>query len=77
MPKKKLTLSVDERVIKRAKRFSAKHETTVSRLVTDFLSSLDEEHGQVTPVVTRLRGVLTPDVKREDYRDHLRAKHGR
>jgi hypothetical protein len=77
MPKKKLTLSVDERVIKRAKRFSAKHETTVSRLVTDFLASLEEEHGEATPVVTRLRGILSPDVSREDYRDHLRTKHGR
>ena len=40
MPKTKLTLSVDEALIRKAKRFSAQHNTTVSQLVTRFLASL-------------------------------------
>lgn len=74
MPKKKLTLSVDEGVVERAKRFSRRNQTTVSRLVTDFLASLETEAGS-TPVVTRLRGILPPSVTRDEYRDHLETKH--
>jgi hypothetical protein len=74
MPKKKLTLSVDEAVVERAKRFSRQNQTTVSRLVTDFLASLETEAGS-TPVVTRLRGVLPSTVSRDEYRAHLETKH--
>ena len=75
MPKKKLMLSVDEAVVERAKRFSRQNQTTVSRLVTDFLASLEGEAGS-TPVVRRLRGILAPSiVSRDEYRDHLETKH--
>jgi hypothetical protein len=74
MPKKKLTLSVDEGVVERAKRFSRRNQTTVSRLVTDFLASLETEASS-TPVVTRLRGILPPTVTRDEYWDHLETKH--
>ena len=76
MAKRKLTLSVDEGVIRRAKRFSAQHDTTVSQLVTDFLASLADAPGEATPVVSSLRGVLRADATRGDYRKHLRKKHG-
>lgn len=58
MSKRKLTLWVDEAVIERAKRFSRRNETSVSRLVTDFLASLEDEEAISTPLVRRLRGVL-------------------
>lgn len=76
MPKKKLMLSVDEAVVERAKRFSRQNQTTVSRLVTDFLASLEGEAGS-TPVVRRLRGILIlPSiVSRDEYRAHLETKH--
>ena len=76
MAKRKLTLSVDEGVIRRAKRFCAEHQTTVSQLVTDFLASLEHEPGEATPVVSSLRGVLPSGASRDDYRAHLRDKHG-
>lgn len=75
MPKRKLTLSVDEAVIERAKRFSRRNQTSVSRLVTEFLGSLEEEGTIPTPVVSRLRGVLPASVCRDDYGVHLEAKH--
>jgi len=53
----KLTLSVDEKVVERAKRYAAARRTSVSRLVETYLdaiarakSSSDEE----LPPVTRL-----------------------
>lgn len=74
MAKKKLTLSVDEAVVEHAKRFSRQNRTTISRLVTDFLASLEGEAG-VTPVVSRLRGILPPTVSRAEHRAHLETKH--
>ena len=76
MAKKKLTLSVEEQVIQRAKRFSVEHDTTVSQLVSDFLASLDAGTESVPPVVASLRGLISPDATREAYREHLRRKHG-
>jgi hypothetical protein len=76
MPKKKLTLYVDASVINRAKRFSRRNDTSVSKLVSEFLASLESENGDSTPIVTRLRGILPSSVSRGEYRDHLKAKHG-
>lgn len=74
MPKKKLTLSVDATVIEQAKRFSRRNQTSVSRLVSAFLGSLDDEDRVATPVVRRLRGVLPSTVSWREYRAHVEAK---
>ena len=77
MPRKKLTLSVEEEIIRKARWFSQKHRTSISSLVSDFLSSLSESEGPDTPIVNRLRGVLSPDVRIEDYHEYLIEKYGR
>ena len=66
----KLTLSVDEQVVARAKRYAARHGTSVSRLVERYLDRLTSppETGSEPPVLSRLRGVLTDG----DPRDHAR-----
>lgn len=76
MPKQKLTLSIDAAVVERAKRFSRRHETSISELVTGFLAALEDERTTPAPVVTRLRGVLPASVSRDEYRDHLEKKYG-
>ena len=76
MPKTKLTLSVDPSVVERAKRFSRRNQTTVSELVQDSLASLEDAEHAATPLTSRLRGVLPKEVSRDDYREHLEAKHG-
>jgi Family of unknown function (DUF6364) len=75
MPKTKLTLSVDQSVVERAKRFSRRNQTTVSQLVQEFLGSLEDSTHVATPVVSRLRGVLPSHVSRDEYREHLEEKH--
>lgn len=75
MAKTKLTLSVDEATIKRAKRFSERNQTTVSELVSRFLSSLDDHEETVAPITSRLRGVLPAEVTVEDYHEHLESKY--
>ena len=77
MPKRKLTLSVEEEAIRKARRFSKKHRTSISRLVSDFLSSLADTDGPDTPIVNRLRGVLRSDVGIEDYHQYLIEKYDR
>ena len=75
MAKTKLTLSVDESAIRRAKRFSRRNQTTVSELVSRFLASLDEHDDDAAPITARLRGVLPADASVEEYREHLESKY--
>ena len=76
MGKTKLTLSVDEALIKRARKFARRNDTTVSELVSRFLASLDDDHERAAPITSRVRGVLPPDVGREEHHDYLDTKHG-
>lgn len=76
MGARKLTLSVDEQVIERARRYSRQHNTSISRLVTNFLSQLPSESEADTPIVRRLRGILPPDVDLSDYKRHLEERYG-
>jgi hypothetical protein len=74
--KRKLTLSIDEKVIERARRYSASHNTSISALVGTYLSRLDSPSEQeLSPLVRRLRGILPHDVAMEDYHRHLDEKH--
>lgn len=77
MPRKKLTLSVDEEAIRKARWFSKRHHTSISRLVSDFLSSLGDAEISDTPIVSRIRGVLSSDVRVEDYEEYLIEKYSR
>ncbi len=74
----KLTLSVDDKVVKRAKRYAEERGTSVSRLVQQFLDLLARppalEEDARTPVLRRLRGILKKG-DREDYRQHLTEKY--
>jgi hypothetical protein len=76
----KLTLSVDEKVIARAKRYAEAQGTSVSQLVERYLDALarpprvaDEE---VPEPLRRLRGLLKGvRFDREEYIDYLERKY--
>ncbi|HVY94952.1 MAG TPA: DUF6364 family protein [Bryobacteraceae bacterium] len=73
----KLTLSVDDAVIARAKRYAERRHVSVSRLVEDYLVAVTEppSSGRTkTPVLNALRGILKSG-SREDYRRHLAKKY--
>jgi hypothetical protein len=75
--KKKLTLSVDEHVIEKARRYSDRHQTSISQLVTEYLDRLDEPaRPEVPGWVRRLIGILPEDVSPEEYKRYLEEKHG-
>lgn len=77
MSKKKLTLTVEEEALRKARWFSKKHRTSISRLVSDFLSTLEDPESLGTPIIGRIRGVLNPAVSLEDYHDHIAEKYAR
>lgn len=83
--KRKLTLSVDEDVIRRAKTLARRWGTSVSALVEESLRGLaeagpgedsEEVAGGRESLVARLRGILPEDAGRDAYRRHLEEKHG-
>jgi hypothetical protein len=77
----KLTLTVDETVVRRAKRYARARGTSISHLVERFLdllardsrSALPEEPA-APPVLRRLRGSLK-GVARADYLAHIERKY--
>jgi hypothetical protein len=77
MPLRKLTLTVDAGVIEKARRYSADHNTSISRLVTQFLATLPTGERTYGPTVERLIGVLPGEVDTSEHRQYLEAKYGR
>jgi hypothetical protein len=79
MKSKKLTVRVPEEMITRAKVYARSHGTSVTRLVSAYLSQLPGGPGPLAeaPTVKRLSGSLPPDLGPEDYRRHLEEKYGR
>ena len=76
----KLTLRLDEGLIRKAKRFSKKAGKSVSKIVADYFEKLDapppEEIEGITPKVATLKGMLKgTGVAEENYHGHLEEKH--
>jgi antitoxin component of RelBE/YafQ-DinJ toxin-antitoxin module len=73
----KLTLSVDDTVISRAKRYARAHGVSISKMVEAYLAAVAEPTTRVpaeTPVLRSVRGILRKaDVK--DYRRYLATKY--
>jgi hypothetical protein len=72
----KLTLSVDERVVERAKTYAASRGTSVSNLVEtllDLVASPPKAESRA-PVLAKLRGSLRRGSV-ADYRKHLERKY--
>jgi hypothetical protein len=80
MPKKRLNITVDAAVVERARRYSRRHNTSISGLVTEFLAHLPEDDASgaedLSPTVRRLLGVASGGPDREEYRRHLLEKYG-
>ncbi len=72
----KLTLSVDEKVVRGAKRYAAARGTSVSRLVERYLDLLSRPFGAAKqpPVLRLLRGAAR-GVSADAHRRHLTRKY--
>ncbi len=80
----KLTLSVDEAVVERAKELARRRGTSVSALVERYLDALAQpgraaqpgEAATLPPITARLAGLLRgANVDRETYRRYLDEKY--
>ncbi len=74
----KLTLRLDEELIRRAKKYSARRKKSLSALVAGYFSALEREAPQesVPPAVASLRGVLKGKGGGEDdYKRYLEEKY--
>ena len=80
MPKQRLNITVDAAVVERARRYSRRHNTSISGLVGEFLAHLPEGDiagtKDLSPTVRRLLGIAAGGPDREDYRRHLLEKYG-
>ncbi len=75
-----LTLRLDTLVIERAKRYARDHQTSLSKLIENYLQAItldDEEDIDASPLVESLTGVIS--LEGEDYRkaygDFLSTKY--
>jgi predicted transcriptional regulator len=76
----KLTLRVDEELVRRAKEHARRSGKSVSRIVADFLALLEQpterQVVELTPTVRSLLGALKGNpVGEEDYRRYLEEKY--
>lgn len=83
----KLTLRMDEKIIKAAKRYARKRGTSLSRLVADYLemvsakgtSSGSASTFERTPILSEISGVLQKTSPKKDlhkeYHNHLEKKY--
>ena len=70
----KLTLSVDDRVVSRAKRYAKQRGISISEMVEAYLAAVAEPPSASrpdTPILRSVRGSL----KKADHRRHLAAKY--
>ena len=79
MEKIKLTVRVPREFLEGAKQYAIENETTLTRLVSEFLRQLSIQDDSLAdaPVVRRLSGILSPDASIGDYREYLEKKHGK
>ncbi|PCI01670.1 MAG: antitoxin [Zetaproteobacteria bacterium] len=74
----KLTLRLEDDVIKQAKIYAKAHQTSLSKVVADYFQVLTmEKKTSVIPPITRsLVGVLNDaDIDLDDYKQHLEKKY--
>jgi len=77
---KKLTLRLDENLVESAKKYSAKTGKSVSKIVADLFSIINNEkienEFEITPTVKALRGALRKTaIDERDYKDYLEEKY--
>jgi hypothetical protein len=77
----RVTITLDEAVIERAKNYAAEHNISLSKIIEAYLKMLPQQKqpkGEITPLVKSLSGVieLPPglDVKKV-YSKHISSKY--
>jgi hypothetical protein len=72
----KLTLSVNDRIVRRAKQYAKLRGVSISSMVETYLDAVAQPKltDRATPILQSLRGIIkNADVS--DYRKHLESKY--
>lgn len=77
MEQTKLTIRVPRVLLDGAKKYAREHDTTLTRLVSEYLRRLNAQDDPLAdaPTVRRLIGALPRDASPEDYRRYLVKKY--
>jgi hypothetical protein len=77
MERTKLTIRVPRDLLEGAKRYASEHNTTMTRLVSEYLRRLTTQDDAIAdaPIVQRLSGTLPQQASVDDYRQHLEEKY--
>lgn len=78
MEQTKLTVKVPREILDNAKRYAQENQTTLTRLIIEYLRQLRVESDPLVdaPIVKRLSGIIPPEVTIEDYHQYLEEKGG-
>lgn len=76
----KLTLRLEENLVRRAKSYARRKGTSLSKIVADYFQFLEsskmEEKRKAAPITSSLRGLLrNAGVDGKDYKKYLEEKH--
>jgi hypothetical protein len=78
----KLTLRLDDEIIRSAKNYAKEHKTSISRMVAAYLSSLTlrkESKASISPIVKEISGIIPEETDIQslvdEYRFHLEKKY--
>ena len=75
----KLTLRIDEAVVRKAKMEAKRRGKSVSRMVAEFIESIGsrpESEKLLPPTTASLVGILKgQEISENDYKEHLREKY--
>ena len=75
----KLTLRMDETIVRKAKIEAKRRGKSVSRMVADFIESIGQQQASekdLPPTTASLVGILKgKEISEEDYKTHLREKY--
>jgi hypothetical protein len=79
----KLTLRLNKQVIDQAKKYAGEHDTSLSKMVENYLEAVVKstvEENPVSPLVRSLSGVVKlqdQDLDKETYHEHLEKKYSK
>lgn len=78
MEKTNLTIRVSRDLIEGAKRYASQNDTTLTRLISEYLRQLTAQSDPLAnaPIVQRLSGTLSPEISVDDYHQYLVEKYG-
>ena len=75
----KLTLRLDDQLVKDAKHYARGAGKSLSQMVAEYFSAVTSHEaapGELTPTVSMLKGTLAgTKVDRDDYRAYLEGRH--